>query len=678
MATAPSLRTWTALAIGLLASATIDGLVAAQSAPTMEAGLDLTVRPGDDFYAYANGEWLKATQIPAGKKRWSDRNDFDLQVDARVRQLATQASSMPPGTYQRKVADFYTAYMNEAAIETRGLEPVKKQLQQVDSLRDKTALASLLGGGLRIDADPLNLGVNQSPWLFGLSVEAGLRGEKHPFAFLMQGGLGLGDREQYLDASPEKQAQRELYQSHIARVLELAGYNQSLQKAKAVMALENSIARAHASEEDSGKIENVDNHWSVADFSAKAPGVDWSAFFAAAGLSNCNDLVAYQATAITAEAALVKSASLETWKDYLRFHVIDRYSDVLPKAFAQPSSQPHKARQDKVVVALNKALTGAVGHMYVAAYFPPESKAKVQAILSNVRDMWEKRIEQVQWMSASTRAMALAKLKVMNFDVGYPGKWTDYNALNIEAGDAYGNATRVADWDYAQALGRLGKPVDRTEWVVPPQTVIAVYLPQTNSYNMSAALMQGIKFDPAAPDAVNYGSIGAIIGHEMSHFIDTLGADTDLTGATGATFHWWTADDMQHFETSSQSLTDQFSSYHSFSDVLVNGRQTRDENVADLGGLTASLEAFHRSLGSKVSDKAFVRQQDRLFFIGWARSSRVKISDDELRHQIATDIHAPQNFRVATVRNLDAWYAAFDVQPGQKLYLEPGARVHVW
>jgi putative endopeptidase len=678
MATAPSLRTWTALAIGLLASATIDGLVAAQSAPTMEAGLDLTIKPGDDFYAYANGEWLKATQIPAGKKRWSDRNDFDQQADARVRQLATQAASQPPGSYQRKVADFYAAYMNEAAIETRGLEPVKQQLQQVDSLRDKTSLASFLGSGLRIDADPLNLGVNQSPWLFGLSVEPGLRGEKQPFAFLMQGGLGLGNREQYLDASAEKQTQRDLYQSHIAHVLKLAGYKQSVQKAKAVMALENSIAQAHASEEESGKIENVDNHWSVADFSAKAPGIDWSALFAAAGLSNRTDLVAYQASAIAAEAALVKSVSLETWKDYLRFHVIDRYSDVLPKAFAQPSLQSQKARQDSAIVALNKALPDAVGHMYVAAYFPPESKAKVQAILTNVRDMWERRIDQVQWMSPSTRAMALAKLKVMYFDVGYPGKWSDYTGLNIDVGDAYGNATRVADWDYAQALGRLGKPVDRTDWVVPPQTVIAVYLPQTNSYNMAAAFMQGIKFDPAAPDAVNYGSIGAIMGHEVSHFIDTLGADTDLRGATGAPYHWWTAEDMQHFETSSQPLMDQFSSYHSFSDAPVNGRQTRDENVADLGGLTASLEAFHRSLGSKVSDKAFVHQQDRLFFIGWARSSRVKISDDELRHQIATDIHAPQNFRVATVRNLDAWYDAFDVQPGQKLYLEPGARVHVW
>jgi putative endopeptidase len=678
MATAPSLRTWTALAIGLLASATIDGLVAAQTAPTVEAGLDLTIKPGDDFYAYANGEWLKATQIPAGKKRWSDRNDFDLQVDARVRQLVTRAASMPPGTYQRKVADFYSAYMNEAAIESRGLEPVKLQLQQVDSLHDKKALASLLGRGLRMDVDPLNFAVNQSPWLFGLSVEPSLRGDKQPSAFLLQGGLGLADRDQYLDASPEKQIQRDRYQSHIAHVLELAGYKQPIEKAKAIMALENSIAKVQASEEESGKIENVDNRWSLADFSTKAPGIDWSAFFAAAGLSNRTDLVAYQSSAIAAESALVKSVSLDTWKDYLRFHVIDRYSDVLPKAFAQPSYQPQKARQDKAIIALNKALPDAVGHMYVTAYFPPESKAKVQAILANVLEVWERRIDQVQWMSPSTRALALAKLKVMYFDVGYPGKWTDYAALNIDAGDAYGNATRVADWDYAQALGRLGKPVDRTDWVVSPHTVVAVYLPQTNSYNMAAAFMQGIKFDPAAPDAVNYGSIGAIMGHEVSHFIDTLGADTDLRGATGAPYHWWTAEDMKHFEASSQPLTDQFSSYRSLSDAAVNGLQTRDENVADLGGLTASLEAFHRSLGSKVSDKAFVRQQDRLFFIGWARSSRMKISDDELRHQIATDNHAPQNFRVATVRNLDAWYDAFDVQPGQKLYLEPGARVHVW
>jgi putative endopeptidase len=650
----------------------------ASAQSSAEAGLDLSVNPGDDFYAFANGDWLKTTQIPAGKGRWQDRNDFEAQTSARILGLAEQASAQPPGSEQRKVADFYAAYLGEPTIEVRGLAPVKPDLKRVDQIHNKTGLAAFLGSGLRIDVDPLNWVQYQSPWLFGLSVEASLDGAKGPSAFLMQGGLGLADRDQYLDTSPEKQAQRSQYQAHIAHVLQMAGYEHPAEKAKAIMALEMSIAKAQESAEESAKEENVTNHWSVADFSAKAPGLDWPAFFGAADLANCSALVAYQPAAITAEAALVNSVSLDTWKDYLRFHVIDRHTDVLPKVFTQPALVSSKPRRERALAALNTALPGAVGHMYVSAYFPPESKAKVQAILANVIDVWEKRIESVTWMSPSSRALALSKLKVMYFDVGYPQKWTDYSALRIDAGDAYGNATRVADWNYRQALGQLGRPNDRTEWVIPAQQVGGVYMPLTNSYNMAAALLQGIKFDPAAPDAVNYGSIGAIMGHEISHFIDTLGADTDLRGATGAAYHWWTADDMQGFEAASKPLVEQFSSYRSFPDAAVNGRQTRDENVADLGGLTAALEAFHGSLGSKIKDKDFVRQQDRLFFISWARSSRMKITDEDLRHQIATDTHAPQNFRVATVRNVDAWYEAFNVAPGQKLYLEPAARAHVW
>jgi putative endopeptidase len=652
------------------------GFASAQS--SAEAGLDLSINPGDDFYAFANGEWLKTTQIPAGKGRWQDRNDFELQTSARVLRLAEQAAEQPPGSEQRKVADFYAAYAGQSAIEVHGLAPVKPELKRIDQLHNKTGLATLLGSGLRIDVDALNWVQYQSPWLFGLSVEASLNGAKEPSAFLMQGGLGLEDRDHYLDASSEKQTQRNQYQTHIAHVLQMAGYDRSAEKAKAIMALEMSIAKAQVSAEESAKVENVDNHWSVADFSAKAPGLDWPAFFAAAGLANRSDLVAYQPAAISGEAALVNTVSLETWKDYLRFHVIDRYADVLPKVFTQPALVSSKPRQERALAALNKALPDAVGHLYVTAFFPPESKAKVQAILANVINAWEMRIERVAWMSPATRALALAKLKMMYFDVGYPQKWIDYSALRIDAGDAYGNATRVADWSYNRALAQLGRPNDRTEWVIPAQQVGGVYSPLTNSYNMAAALLQGIKFDPAASDAVNYGSIGAIMGHEVSHFIDTLGATTDLRGATGDAYQWWTADDMQRFEAASKPLVEQFSSYRSFPDAPLNGRQTRDENVADLGGLTIALEAFHGSLGSQINDKAFVRQQDRLFFIAWARSSRMKITDEDLRKQIATDTHAPQNFRAATVRNVDAWYEAFNVAPGQTLYLDPATRVHVW
>jgi putative endopeptidase len=669
---------WVAMTLALLATATLWEIAPAESSPMLESGLDLNVKPGDDFYAFANGDWLKKTQIPQGKGIWADRNDFVLLIYSRVAQLAEQASGSPSGSYQRKVADFYAAYLDEPAIEARGLTVVKPQLKRVDQVRNKTELAALLGSGLRIDADPLNFGVFQSPWLFGLAVQPGMHGETAPFAYLMQGGLGLADRDQYFDATPQRQTQLQKYQAHIANVLQMAGYEHSAEKAKAIVALETSIAKVHMNADDSAKEENVDNHWSNADFSAKAPGLDWAAFFNAARLANRSDLVAYQPGAIKGEAALIQSVSLETWKDYLRFHVIDRYADVLPKVFMQPAAASQKSRRERAVTALNKALPDAVGQMYVASYFPPESKAKVQAILANVIEVWKQRIAGVQWMSVAARTQTLAKLNVMYFDVGYPTKWTDYSALSIDAADAYGNAQRVAEWNYMQALGQLGKTIDRTEWVIPVQAVGGVYIPLTNTYNMAAALLQGCKFDPTAPDAMNYGSIGAIMGHEISHFIDALGADTDVRGGTGKAHHWWSADDTQRFDANSQPLIDQFSSYRSFPDGVVNGKLTRDENMADLGGLTTALEAFHRSLGSKTSDKAFMRQQDRLFFIGWARSSRMRITDEDLRKQLATDTHAPQNFRVDTVRNIDAWYDAFDVAPGQRLYLEPGARVHVW
>jgi putative endopeptidase len=668
-----------ALTLGLLASAALCVFASAQTPAASESGVDSSVKPGDDFYAFANGDWLKTTQIPAGKGTWGDRNDFVISISGRESRLAEQASASPAGSYQRKVADFYGAYLDESAIETRGLTAVNPQLKRVDQVRNKTELAALLGSALRIDADPLNFAVFQSPWLFGLSVEPGLHGEATPFAYLMQGGLGLADRDQYLDTAPGKQAQLEKYQAHVAHVLQMAGYANSSEKAKAIVALESSIAKVQMNADDSAKEENVDNHWSNADFAAKAPGLDWAAFFKAARLTNRPDLVAYQPSAIIGEAALVQSVSLETWKDYLRFHVVDRYAEVLPRVFTQPAAITQKSRRERAVTALNKALPDAVGQMYVAAYFPPESKAKVQAILANVIDVWKQRIAGIQWMSTATRTQTLAKLNVMYFDVGYPSKWTtDYSALTIDAADAYGNAQRVAEWNYTQALSQLGKTIDRTEWVIPVQAVGGVYIPLTNSYNMAAGMLQGCKFDPSAPDALNYGSIGAIMGHEMSHFIDNLGADTDIRGGTGKRHRWWSAEDMQRFETISQPLVDQFSSYRSFPDGSVNGKLTRDENMADLGGLTTALEAFHRSLGSKTSDKAFMRQQNRLFFIGWARSSRMKITDDELRNQLATDTHAPQNFRADTVRNVDAWYDAFDVIPGQRLYLEPGARIHVW
>jgi putative endopeptidase len=651
---------------------------------THERGVDPSVMPGDDFFAYANGDWLKSNQIPADKNRWGARNELDEKVKLQLATLVEEAAGQP-GSDQRKVADFYRAYQTDGVIEAKGIGPAKPLLNRIDAVHDKAALSRLLGSDLRADVDPLNWGVFESSHVFGLSVEYGIHGEKNHLAYLLQGGLGLPDRDYYLTASPQMQALRVKYQANIARVLELAGFDRAAQRAQAVMGLETSLARTHGTNAESAKERNADNQWTRADFSSRAPGMDWTAFFAAAGLAKQTIFVAWQPDAIKGTAALVTSYPLDVWQDYLRFHVIDRYADVLPRAFAKhvfsiqgadaAESLEQNPRERCAVDATAKAMSDAVGRMYVEKYFPAETKAKVQAIIANVIDAFGKRIEALHWMSAATKTQALSKFKTIYFGVGYPEKWTDYSSLTIDASDAFGNLRRVSDWKYRNARSKLARPADMSEWVLSPQTTNAVFNPLRNASNFPAALLQPPKFDAAASDAENYGAIGAIMGHEVSHFVDPLGAEYD---AHGATHHWWTNEDRAQFDASSEALVKQFSNYRPFPDLSINGKLTLGENVADLGGLAAAFDAYRRTLGSRVTDKAYVRRQDRQFFIGFARAWRVKMRDDAVRSQVATNDHAPENFRVSTVRNMDAWYDAFDVRPGQRLYLEPKARVRIW
>jgi putative endopeptidase len=684
---------WAASALALLAIAGVCGAAPVADAATRadhvssahESGVDPSVKPGDDFFAYANGDWLKTTEIPAGKNRWGARNEIDEKARSQLAFLVKEAATRPPGSDRRKVADFYRAYLSDDVIEAKGISPIKPLLSRIDDVHDKKALTRLLGSDLRADGDPLNFGVVESSQVFGLSVENGIHGEQNHFAYLIQGGLGLPDRDYYLNASPQMQALRGKYQTYIGRALELAGFGHAAQRAEEVMRLETALARSHSTAEESGKEGNADNHWSRADFSKRAPGIDWSLFFAAAGLSKQTNFVAWQPGALTGTAALVASSPLDAWKDYLRFHVIDRYADVLPGTFAKPvfaiqgagasTAAAQSPREQRAMDATSQALPDAMGRMYVEKYFPAETKAKVQSIVADVIDAFAKRVETAQWMTPATKKQALLKLRAMHFDVGYPEKWADYSGLTIDAGEAFGNLQRVSDWNYRHALMKLDQPNDMREWVLPPQTVAAVFNPLQNGYNFAAGLLQAPKFDRAASDAANYGALGAIFGHEVSHSVDLLGAEYD---AQGAAHRWWTEEDKARFDAASAALVNQYSGYHPFPDLAINGKLTLSENVADLGGLAAAFDAYRRTLGSKAADKDYVRQQDRQFFIGFARQMRVKMRDDALRTQVASNDHAPENYRVSTVRNLDAWYDAFDVQPGQRLYLEPKARVRIW
>lgn len=637
-----------------------------------EPGVDAGIQPGDDFFAYANGSWLANSEIPAGKERRSARTEIVELTRQQITTLLDSASAASAGTDARKVADFRAAYLNEAAIESAGLAPLMPLLKRIDGVRNQTTLSRLLGSMLMADVDPLNWGVYDSSHLLGLSVEAGFHGEKTNQAFLLQGGLGLPDREHYLSDTADMRAQRSKYQSDIARVLTLAGFEPGEQRADAVMALEIGIARTHATPEQSAEDKNADNLWTRADFARQAPGMDWPALFDAAGLSRQRTFIVWQPGAVQGAAALVGSQPLEAWRDYLLFHLIHRYADVLPRAFAEPQQS---TRAQRATEATQQAMSGALGKIYVERYFPPELKARVQAIAANVIAAFRQRVEAITWMSPDSKRQALAKLQTMYFGVGYPETWPDYSSLQVSPTDAAGNLLRVSALNYRNALAKLGQPVDRREWWIAPHAVNAVLLFQQNAYNFPAAFLQAPKFDASASDAANYGAIGATIGHEVSHFVDTIGADYD---AAGGKVHWWSADDAAHFDALAQPLVDQFSSYRPFPDLAINGKATRTENIADLAGLTAAFEAYRQTLGPRANDPDYVRQQDRQFFIGFARSWRSKLREDALRTQVAGNDHAPESFRVATVRNLDAWYEAFDVRPGQRLYLEPRARVRVW
>ena len=649
----------------------------------LESTVDASIQPGDDFFAYANGRWLKATTLPAGKERWGAREELQEQARRRVAELVDDASTAPAGSAARKVADFRAAYLNEAAIEARGLAPLKPLLDRVEKVANKEDLTRLLGQGMRADVDPLGFGIFKSASVLGLSVDQSIHGEKTNVPFLVQGGLGLPDREDYRSADPGKKELRERYREAIRKMLMLAGFDRAGDRASAVLALETAIAQSHGTLEASANDHNADNVWTRSAFVERAPGMDWTAFFDAAGLGRERELVVWQPASVTGLAAQVAAQPLEAWKDYLRFHVIHDFADVLPHAFADEAmalraaaeTGPPPTRAERALVATQSAMSEALGRMYAERYFPAAQKARVERISDNVRAALIKRVESATWMAPATKASALEKLKTLYVGIGYPDRWEDYGSLTIDPKDPFGNLLRVSDRAYRRAIARLGQPVDLKTWALSSQTVGGVLVFQQNSYVIAAALLEAPKYDPTSSDAAAYGSIGAIIGHDVTHYIDTLGADYDTEHRMR---HWWTPEDMQHFEALAQPLVDQFASYHPLPGLSIDGKLTLRENIADLGGLAAAFDAYRETLGSRLTEKDYVRKQDREFFIAYAQTSRRKVSESAIRKQVATNDHAPEESRAATVRNLDAWYEAFDVRPGQRLYLDPAARVRIW
>lgn len=581
----------------------------------------------------------------------------------------------------RKVATYYKSFMDEAAIEAKGAAPLKPMLAKIEAIGTKAELNRALGASLRADVDPLNNTNFFTENIFGLWVAQGLSDASRNMPYLLQGGLGMPDRAYYLTDNPKMAELRSKYQQHIAAMLKLAGYADSEARAAKVFALEMAIAKTHASREDSADVLKGNNTWTLKDFSTKAPGIDWPAFFKAAGLADQRKFIVWHPGAVEGEAALVASTDLASWKDYLAFHTINHFGADLSKAFvdqrfefygkALSGTPEQSARWKRALAATNNALDQSVGHVYVERNFAAADKQRIQQMVSNIIVAFGKRIDKLDWMSPATRAQAQEKLKTLYVGVAYPDHWDSYAVLKVVPGDAFGNAVRAEAFHTRQELAKLHKKVDKTEWSMPPQLVNAVNMPLQNAIVFPAAILQPPFYDPKASDATNYGAIGSVIGHEISHSFDDQGAQFD---AQGRLRDWWTKEDKEHFKQASAKLAAQFSQYKPFPDLALNGNLTLSENLADLAGLSASYDAYRATLDGKPVPA----DADKDFFLGFAHSERSKMREAQLRRIVLTDGHAPSQYRAATVRNIDAWYKAFDVKPGQSLYLAPAERVRVW
>lgn len=649
--------------------------------------IDRSVKPGDNFFEFSNGEWLKRTVLPpdrGGITVFSMLNDIALKRTSNL--IEEIAKSNPAaGSGNRKIADMYNSYMDEAGIESRGLTSIKPYLDKISAIRNKKELSRALGESLRADVDALNNTQFHTANIFGLWVAPDFSDSDHYTAYLMQGGIELPDREYYLSDSEHMKKLRTEYQAHVSAMLKLAGFSDPDSRAQRIMDLEHAIAEKHWTLAEDQDVHKANNPWKQSDFPSKAPGLDWKEFFRAAGLEKQQHFIAWQPSAIRAESALVASTPLDSWKDLLAYHLIEQYGNILPKAIADerfnffgkalygtPEQTP---RWRRGVANVNFALGDEVGKAYAQRYFSAEAKAQVQDMVANIIAAFHKRIDALDWMTAATKAQAQAKLDSLYVGIGYPEIWEDYSGLEIKPDDVFGNLWRRNLFEYRRSLGRLGKEVNRREWCMTPQTVNAVNLPLQNALNFPAAILEPPFFDPKAPDSYNYGAIGSIIGHEVSHTFDSEGSAFD---AKGALRNWWTQADLEHFDASTKKLVTQYDSYHPFPDLSLNGKQTLAENIADLGGLAASYDAYRTALAKKPEADQEGFSPDQQFFLGYGQSRRGKSREAALRNQVMTDPHSPSEYRTDMVRNLEAWYKAFDVQPGEQLYLAPADRVAIW
>jgi putative endopeptidase len=646
-----------------------------------EFGLDLaagdtSVKAGDNFYLHASSTWLRNNPIPPDRTRWGTfemlASKSELGVRTLIEGLARQSELSPT---ERKIGDFYQAFMDEAAIEAAGLTPIEADLKRLAAAKTRAEL-------LRVAADPA---VNaRMPITTGITLD-----QKDPNRYIVSishSGLGLPEREYYLNPAEKFVEIRSKYVAHIGRLLELAGQRDGAAKAQRILALETSIAQLHWPNAERRDRDRTYNRRTRAEVLELLKGYPMKDALEALRLDQQQEFVVRELGAMSKLAALYRDTPLERWREYMTYSCIAASAPLLSKALADESfdffgrtlnGQPQeRERWKRGVDAVNGALGQAVGEIYVKRNFTPAAKTKMLELVENVRRAYGERIDALPWMTTETKAAAREKLAAFRVKVGYPDRWRDYSALEVRPNDALGNARRAGLFEYNRRLARINEPTDRDEWNMTPQTVNAYYNAGFNEIVFPAAILQPPFFDANADAAVNYGGIGGVIGHEMGHGFDDQGAKSDARGVLQA---WWKAEDVAAFQKLTGRLADQYGQFEPLPGLKVNGRLTLGENIGDNGGLPVALSAYRLSLQGKQAPVLAGLTGEQRFFLSWAQVWRTQLREQRLRNQVMTDSHSPAEFRVnGTVRNMPQWYEAFDVKPGDKLYLAPEERVTIW
>jgi putative endopeptidase len=681
-------RTLTAL---LCAAAAI-GVTAAYSdaqRPQFGAwGVDLTsmdksVKPGDDFFQYVNGNWLKNAAIPPDRTSTGSFQDLQILSEHRMKEIVTGLEGKPVDTLspeEKQLRDLYDAYEDQKGIAAAGLKPVAKDLKRFASIKTLDQVAAAMGApGSGTDS------------LFADRITADPKNSNAYVVTFIQNGLGLPERDYYLKDDKTFAATRDAYKQYLSKMLTLAGEKNADARAAAVFDLETAMAKVEWAAADRRDADRTYNPMTVAELEKFARGFPWAAYLKAQGISakgpnGARKLIVRENTAFPEMAKVFAATPVAVWRDWLALHYLHGMSAYLPTAFDDTDfafygkvlgGQEQKLPRDtRGVRLLDARLGNPLGKIYVAKYFPPESRAKVEQLVSNLLKAYDADIRIIPWMTEATRQKALDKLHAFTPHIGYPDKWRDYSGLKIDRNDLIGNIERSDRFEWSYRLARLDNPVDRSEWNMTPPTINAYYTQSFNSIFFPAAILQAPFFDPNADDAVNYGGIGAVIGHEIGHGFDDQGSKYDGAGTLTS---WWTADDRKSFDAATSALGVQFDSYEGLPGLHVNGKLTMGENIGDLSGINISLKAYHISLGDKPAPTLDGFTGDQRFFLSYGQIWRSKYRDGQMRQQIISNPHSPPQFRViGATRNTDAWYDAFDVKPGDAYYLPPGKRVHLW